>query len=280
MSQIHDMHIHTVNSPDAVMTEDELAGRAVAEGLAGIGFVAHVDFHPGDVCTGGFAPAPYDAAVEAAAAARPGLTVMKGVEIGEPHRFMDRAQEAMAGREYDFVTGALHWVGDRFTLEPGAFLAGDPLELVEEYLRETLAIVESCEIDILAHFGLWRRGLHRADPGRSIDELSIWPVLVRRILGAMIERGIALEMNTSGLRRPEGVTYPLPRLAEEYGRLGGSLVTLGSDTHSSGNAFFGLSSGARILREAGFAEAFGFIAGRPFPYPLADSALPRRRGRA
>jgi histidinol-phosphatase (PHP family) len=268
------MHIHTVNSPDASMTEDELAGRAVTEGLAGIGFVAHVDFHPGDSCTGGFDPAAYDGAVESAAAAHPCLAVMKGVEIGEPHRFMDRALEVMAGREYDFVTGALHWVGDRFTLEPGAFLAGDPLELVEEYLRETLAIVEGCAIDILAHFGLWRRGLHRADPGRVVDEFSAWPGLVRRILDTMAERGIALEMNTSGLRRPEGVTYPIRRVAEEYRRLGGRLVTLGSDTHSAGNAFFGLSSGARVLLEAGFTEAFGYTAGRPFPYPLAEAALP------
>lgn len=263
-----DMHVHTIDSPDAELEAAELAGRAVVAGLRGLGFVAHVDFHPADFCTGAFSAGGYDASFGRAAISVPEAMLLKGVEIGEPHLYIGRAEEAMAGYGYDFVTGALHWIGDRLLLDASGFADSSPEDLVERYILESIEIAAASQIDILAHFGIWRRGLARAGMPVAIDEAAIWPVLLGRLFEAMIDRGIALELNTAGLRRREAVTYPAPAVLSAYRRFGGRLVTLGSDTHGEPHVFYGLSLGEEILKAAGFDHAFFFKEGEPVAYPL------------
>jgi len=263
------MHVHATSSPDASLPERELALRAVDESLDGIGFVAHVDFHPGDYCTGGFHPDSYAAAFREADTESGGrLRLMMGVETGEPLRFRREIGEAVKDLPLDFVTGALHWLGDSFTLGEEAFRQGDPMELVEEYYRRTELIVSGCDIDILAHMGVFRRGMALAGRSTGFDETTLWPGLMRRILTAMIERGIALELNMAGLRRPEKASYPVPAVLGLYRRLGGELVTVGSDSHRDPWIFFGVREATGMLREAGFGRAFAYSCRRPLPYDL------------
>jgi|WetSurMetagenome_2_1015567.scaffolds.fasta_scaffold03490_7 histidinol-phosphatase (PHP family) len=266
---LYDMHVHTRNSPDATLGESDLADRAKLARLSGIGFVAHVDFHPLDYCVGAFDPGAYDDSVALAVSACPGPpAILKGVEVGEPHRFADRIGRALSGRGYDFVTAGLHWVGDLQVLDPEPFEQEEPLALVEGYYSELLEMASSADVDVIAHMGIFRRGMARAGLDTTFDETSLWPGLLERLLSTMISRGIALEVNTSGLRRPERVTYPTAKVAGLYRALGGSLVTLGSDTHSEPWVFFGLEAGASMLRSQGFTEAFYIRDRRPAPYPL------------
>jgi histidinol-phosphatase (PHP family) len=268
MSEIVDTHVHTTDSPDASLTALELAGRAAAAGLGGVGFVAHVDFHPDDFCTGAFSAASYDGSFREAAAGEGGLILLKGVEIGEPHLFMDEAVVALQRFSYDYFTGALHWVGGRLVLDASTFEGGGTADLVEEYILDSIRIASESPIDILAHFGVWRRGLALAGMDQDPDETLLWPGLLRRLFEAMMDRGIALEVNTAGLRRREAVTYPTPAVLRFYRNCGGSLVTLGSDTHAEPHVFFGLDRGAALLRSEGFEKAYCFRDRRPVPFPL------------
>lgn len=265
---IIDMHVHTTDSPDASLAASELAARARDSGLAGIGFVAHLDFHPADFCTGAFSAGSYDRSFEEARSEVRGPVLLKGVEIGEPHLFMDRAVAALGGGSYDFVTGALHWIGDRLVLDAEGFAGTDQDDLVEEYILQSIRIAEDCPVDILAHFGIWRRGLARAGGGLGPDEVRLWPDLLRRLFVAMIERGMALEVNTAGLRRREGVTYPTRSVLGFYRECGGSLVTLGSDTHGEPHVFYGLAQGEALLAGEGFERAFSFRDRSPVAYPV------------
>jgi histidinol-phosphatase (PHP family) len=269
MNRLFDMHVHTTSSPDAGIPEEELAFRASSNGLGGVGFVAHVDFHPMDYCVGAFRADSYDAAFERALAeSDAGLRLMKGIEIGEPHRFGDQIARAVAGRSYDFVVGAIHWVGNQQILDPDPFQHGDPLELVEEYYRELLTMTRTCDIDVLAHAGICRRGMCRAGMDVSFDETALWPGLMTELIDSLIQRKIALEVNTSGLRRPEAVTYPTQKVLSLFSTLGGRMVTLGSDTHSDPWVFYGLSEGSRLLRAEGIDSATVFEGRKPVAVPL------------
>jgi histidinol-phosphatase (PHP family) len=268
MGQLMDLHVHTSNSPDAALGEAELAGRAISEGLSALGFVAHVDFHPKDFCSLAFRAERYDKAVEEARASFPSLRILKGVEIGEPHRFMPRSLEALSGFPCDYLVGALHWVGDILVLDPWDVPGAGHLDAVERYFQESLTIAAGCDIDVVAHLGIFRRGLARAGLDTGFDETSLWPGLLQRIFEAMIDRGIALELNTSGLRRREKVTYPSPAVLSFYRRCGGALVTLGSDTHDDPWVFFGLDEGASLLRSTGFDEVCIFEGRRRIMLPI------------
>lgn len=265
-----DMHVHTSDSPDAEISAVELAGLGIEEGLFAIGFVAHMDMNPADYCFNSLDPAEYmKSLAEASAAAGDNLTVLKGLEVGEPHRFGKKVGELVDYSDYDFIAGALHYLDDDgLILDGDVFARGDHLAVVEEYYRETLSMLETAEMDVLAHMGLFRRGLAMAGLDTSFDETEMWPGTVERILETLIARGIALELNTSGLRRPERTTYPAPGVLELYGELGGKLVTLGSDTHRRSHLFHGLSSGAELLREKGFSSCCLYRNREPEPLPL------------
>lgn len=245
-----DMHVHTVSSPDAVLTANELCKKALVNNIKTLGFVAHLDLHPMDFCYNSFSEKDY--LTELNLAENSEINVLRGLEVGEPHLFLERATSLFDADNYDFVIGALHWLGDKLILDKVAFNKGNKMELVEEYFATTLKIVEDCQIDILAHLGIFRRGISRAGLSTGFDEIKYFPSIIEKIFSTMIERGIALELNTSGLRRPEQTTYPGKHLLSLYKKLGGSLVTLGSDTHRPDNAFYGLSQGHELLKECGF----------------------------
>ena len=251
-----DMHVHTASSPDAVLSAHELCKMARTRNINTLGFVAHLDLHPKDYCYNSFTEIDY--LKELDLAEKSGINILRGLEVGEPHLYLESASSRFSIEKYDFVTGALHWIGDKLILDEAVFDSSNKLDLVEEYYLTTIKIVENCKIDILAHLGIFRRGISRAGLETDFDEVSIFPSILRRILGTMIERGIALEVNTSGLRRPESVTYPNRSVLNLYRELGGSLLTLGSDTHLPEKAFFGLSEGHCLLKDCGFRN-YGFV---------------------
>ncbi len=264
------MHVHTSDSPDAEIPAWELVRRAEEKGISVIGFVAHLDLNPDDYCYGYFSSAGYDASIrEALSVAGEGTTVLKGLEVGEPHRFGDQASEMVGYQNYDFITGALHYVeGAGMILGPDVFREKDPMHTVREYYEETLRMVESSDMDILAHMGLFRRGLAMAGLDFSFDETELWPDLLRTVLRTLIRRGIVLELNTSGLRRPEKTTYPAPGVMELYRELGGELVTIGSDSHRDPHVFFGLHRGREILIDIGFTSIYSVKERSALPHPL------------
>jgi histidinol-phosphatase (PHP family) len=259
------MHVHTSDSPDAEIPAWDLARRGVEHGLSAIGFVAHVDQNPEDYCYDAFDPEGYDSSIEQAREeAGDSLVVMQGIEVGEPHRFEEAVKARISYDDYDFVTGALHYVEDfGMILGKDAFLENDPMEVVEGYYLETLGMIGSSDIDVLAHMGLFRRGLAMADKDYAFDETRIWPDLLRRTLTALIDREITLELNTSGLRRREKMTYPTPEVLRLYRDLGGTRVTIGSDSHRDPHVFFGLVQGRKLLLESGFDRLVTFLNREP-----------------
>jgi histidinol-phosphatase (PHP family) len=262
----NDLHVHTKASPDADVSARELCRLAADRGIGTIGFVAHLDLHPKDYCYGGFCEAEYLSDIDQAESS--GADVLRGLEVGEPHRFMKEAEKMFNRGSYDFITGALHWTKDAFVLDRKPFLSGDPREIIEQYYRETLTIVETAPVNILAHMGIYRRGMAQAGLATDFEETELFPDLMRKILETMIKRGIAIEVNTAGLRRPENTTYPAACILRMFAKLGGSRVTLGSDTHTLGNAFFGLSAGYSLLISCGFREYGVFLKGEYLSSPL------------
>ncbi len=251
-----DMHVHTASSPDAVLSAHELCKMAKTNNIGILGFVAHLDLHPEDYCYNGFSEEDY--LKELDLAENTGVTVLRGLEVGEPHLYLETASSLFKRENYDFLTGALHWLGNKLIINESAFTDKTKIDLVEEYYLTTLKIVESCQIDILAHLGMFRRGIARAGLDTSFDEIRNFPSLLKQILNTMIEKKIVLEVNTSGLRRPEAVTYPGKNVLTLYKELGGTLITLGSDTHLTDKAFYGLSEGFSLLKECGF-HNYGYI---------------------
>ncbi len=74
------------------------------------------------------------------------------------------------------------------------------------------------------------------------------------ILYEIIDRGKGIEVNTSGINRA-GHVLPHPSIINRYKKLGGKIITIGSDAHKAENVGSNIGEAVRILKEMGF-DAF------------------------
>ena len=91
---------------------------------------------------------------------------------------------------------------------------------------------------------------------------------IDQIFRALIDAGKALEVNTSGYRQKIGRPLPDLPLVRRYRELGGELVTLGSDAHSTQDLGKGIEEGMEMLQEAGFRYVALYEQRKPILLPL------------
>jgi histidinol-phosphatase (PHP family) len=268
-----DSHVHSEWSWDAPLGSMERScARAVRLGLPAVAFTEHLDHtvwnvaldaldgndHLASLATadGRLVPPEFDAAGYLAAVERcrdrfPGLRILSGVEVGEPHRHAGAVAVVLGAGRFDRVLGSLHCLpdGDGFAEPPGLYRHRDPAGVVREYLAEVARLVAgSGPFSVLAHVDYPVRSW----PGRAGPfEVAAFEEEFRHALRATAGSGRALELNTAGPMHPE--------LLRWWREEGGAAVTFGSDAHAPGAV-------ARRFREAAAqAEAHGFRAGRhPF----------------
>ncbi len=261
-----DSHVHSTFSADAVSTVDAMCEAAVSAELGGICFTDHVTFEPRDECFGRLDFRQYRDAVQRASERWAGiLDVGIGVEVDYDPRYREEIERFLLEHEVDFALGGVHWV-DGLSATGEVFDRYGRDRSYRRYLQIVLDAVESGLFDGIAHLDFLKRyAFERYGEFRFeafLDEIG-------SIIRSMIDGGIALEINTSGLRRAVGETLPGLETVRLYRRLGGELVTLGSDAHRAEHLGFALSRALDLARTAGFAHTTVFRERRPELMPTA-----------
>ncbi len=137
-----------------------------------------------------------------------GTPLRLGVECDYVPAAEDRTAALLEARDFDYVVGSVHFVGDAAVDHPGWDVwesKGDPDEVWRRYFASLAECARSGLFDILAHPDLvkvWGSG--RPLPGR--DPRNYYEPAVE----AIAESGIAVEVSTAGLRKPVGELYPAP----------------------------------------------------------------------
>lgn len=247
-----DYHTHTRFSCDSQTAIEAICQTALIRGMREVAITDHVDFEPLDPCHAYFRPEEHWQAIERCRASLDGrVTLRAGIECGEPHLYRHQVQAVLAGHDYDFVLGSLHWAGDRPTFD-GAFFEGLTLdEGLVLYFDHLTRLAEEGEFDVLAHLDIIRRATFLRFGLQEIDYHPYEP-LVRRLLRALAERGKGLEVNTSYQRRGMGRPGPSAEVLRWFREEGGQIVTLGSDAHRAEDVGADFDLGLALVREAGF----------------------------
>ena len=248
-----DAHLHTDRSSDSDVPIDVYAAAAAERGIAEVAITDHIDFDPR---WPNFAPdiGERERIVREAAErwAPLGVAIRFGLEVSYESKREAEIRDHLARHPYDFVVGSVHVGADSPYHERrvAGWVAGRPLaEIVEPYFAEVEAATSSGLFDALGHLDFVKRYLV---PHVTPAELAAAPELYEPILRALIETGMALEVNTSGLRQAPGETYPSPAIVALFRELGGERVTAGSDAHRADSFAFGLEDGYKAVAEAGF----------------------------
>lgn len=223
MKGFADLHLHSIHSCDAKSTIDEMCQSAIERGLEAICFTEHVDWNANDEGLDYYRYDEHTRDIQLAQDKYCGqIIVLKGIEFSEPHRY-PKEFEILMEKDFDFVLGSVHylgntWVGDK------RILTDSTLEQVyERYYREVLKAVQFGGFDSLAHIDVPKRYL-----GAKLEPVS----LLEEILGELVKRRIALEINSSAIRRELTELHPSDAIFSLYEKCRGSWITTGSDAHS------------------------------------------------
>lgn len=254
-----DLHVHTKFSFDGAADgsgePEAVADAAIAAGLRAIALTDHCDID--DVLDGIYPPYPAGAihsAVERLKADLSGrLEILRGIELGEPHARPDAAKKLLSERNFDFVIGSLHNLRgypDFYFLRFERMEEMQLVHIARRMINELREIVEfeynSRHIDSLAHITYMSRYLDEC--GVEFD-LTRFDAEWRGLFRSMIDCGVALEINTSGLRKG-GKLMPDAPLVSLYADTGGRLFTLGSDAHTARDVGKNLLDAAKLIPDA------------------------------
>lgn len=198
-----------------------------------------------------------------------GLIFLRGIELGQTTQNPEGAREALERYPYDFAIGSLHnmrGMEDFYYIDCRGKSGGEVDGLLNEYWTQVLEMIDLGGFDSLGHLTYPIRYI-QGDQGVQVD-LERHYERIDEIFTRLIEKGMALEVNTSGLYGSLGETMPGKELLSRYYRLGGRLLTFGSDAHCTENLGKGIDEAMEQARDIGFREFAIYRRHEPIMLPL------------
>lgn len=242
MKILADMHVHSTFSLDGKDDLDKMCRDAIQKGVNYICFTEHFDCSPQDLSYGYFQIKEFRKAIDQARRNYGDqLVILKGIEFGEPHLFPKELEE-MNRCDFDVILGSIHSVGPYFVGDEAFQVKYSIQEIFEQYYRQVLKMVKVGGFDVLAHFDF---------PKRYLKATCDHPELIVEILGEIVKAGIALEINTSPLRKGFNESAPDILNIKRYLKAGGSKLTSGSDAHSGPDIAADFDYAVKRVTEAG-----------------------------
>ncbi|MDQ4099580.1 MAG: histidinol-phosphatase HisJ family protein [Chloroflexota bacterium] len=224
-----DYHVHTHFSADCEVPMAASCEAAIAAGVTEIAFTDHVEHEPSDPSFGHFRYDAYRRELEDVRSRySDSLTILAGAEVDFNTRIADRVEAFLSRHDFDFIIGSVHY-GDAGQIIFPEYFEGRSLDDVFlPYYEQVHAAIETRWFDTIGHLDLPKRYAPHShepyDPTRYRSSLDA-------VFEALVSREVSFEINTSGLRQPPRSSMPGPRIVKWYVEAGGTLVTLGSDSH-------------------------------------------------
>lgn len=248
---IGDRHLHTCYSLDSDEPAENVILAAIQKGMKEICITDHRDFDFGPAWYLDL-PAYFKGITELKEKYAEKIDVHIGVEVGLNPEYQKEMQDFLASYPFEYVIGSVHSVAgddpyyrDRYDMDDRQFF--------KLYFDELLTRVSCAEgIDVVGHFDYTIRygeyGSRYYDPADYADTIE-------EILKIIIRRGIALELNTAGLRKNAGFVHPHRYILDRFRDLGGKWISVGSDAHAAVHVGAGFEELLSIMKEYGFDES-------------------------
>ncbi len=268
-SMISDSHIHSNCSFDGLDSVDEICKKAISLNMHSITITDHFEsylyYNNQDDKYGNFKvliPKSISEIKKAQVKYDGELNIYCGLEVGEPLHDGYATQKVMTLANFDFLLGSIHCIKgyeDFYFLE---YTKESAREMLSLYFQEVYTMVKFCNFDSVAHLTYPLRYM----VGRDKIDISIddFKEEIDEILKLIIEKNVAIEVNSSGLRQEIGVTLPEIDVIKRYKELGGKYVTVGSDAHNVNDLASGIEEVYDMLIECGFKN-----------YTVYDKRMPR-----
>ncbi len=245
-----DYHIHSNFSFDSKAKPREICEAACFLNIDEIAITDHFSFAPYSPNYLHFEPEAYfQIWTEMQREYVDQLTVRIGIELDEFANYPEASNQMARQFPWDFVIGSTHDL-EGGTLRTYLRKFGDQEKTIHSYYDALFRAIEVGHFDVLAHFDLIKR--YTADEGYPLLDELLFHDQIDAILKLIIQKGIALEVNTSGLFQACQAPFPSLELIKRYYQLGGRFITIGSDAHQPKDLTRGFSTVIPQLKTIGF----------------------------
>lgn len=285
-----DIHLHSDFSTDSQEKQESIVEKAMKMGLKGICFTDHMDLYFPEECSkksGGdftFDPDEYcDSIYRLKTKYRNKIDIYLGMEIGlrdEPElkeKCLNEYREMIFKYPFDYIIGSTHCLEN---IDPyweeywNEKTAEEGLDRYFDAIAENVTYYDS--FDSLGHLDYLVRYVSDGAALRSVGKSGhkwIYNPLdysdrIDSILKKIIEKGKALEVNSAGLKYGLGFAHPKKEILERYRKLGGELITIGSDAHKSEHLAYEFDSVCEMLKSLGFKYYFVYKNRKPEDFRL------------
>lgn len=273
-----DYHVHTQFSDDSVYPMEDVVRDAVALGLEEICITDHVDYgvkvdwdsgeeirwRRGNPLANVDYPRYLSKIEEMRQRYGERISVKLGMEFGVQTHTIPQFQALFPRYPFDFIILSIHQVEDQefWTQE---FQEGrTQQEYNQRYYEEMLSVISAYkDYSVLGHLDLIKR----------YDKAGVYPFervrpVIAEILKTAIADGKGIEVNTSSHRYGLTESMPSAELLRLYRELGGSIVTIGSDSHAPAHLGTYIEEAKQLLRDLGFESFCTYQRMEPVFHPL------------
>ena len=247
-NKIFDCHTHTHFSHDSECDPYDSLKAAKEKGIAGFAITDHCDI---EFCGDGDVKTPIKKSVVCAH------------EMGDG---------VLAGSDFDIVLGSVHAVRYKSYTMPysqidfSVFSQNEINEYISAYFDDMLEMIKTTDFDVLSHMTCPLRYIS-GKYGIAVD-LKSFADKTDIILNEIINRGVALEINTSCLDTDYNFLMPDIPIIKRYKELGGYLLTLGSDAHIAKRIAHGFDYALSELSRLGFKNIYYYKNRKPIPQEI------------
>ena len=172
----------------------------------------------------------------------------QGLEFGIQTHTISKYEDLTENYPLDFVILSIHQVEDKEFWTQDFQKGRSQEEYNERYYEEMLQVIKAYKnYSVLGHMDL----IVRYDKMGCYPFEKIEPVITE-ILKIVIEDGKGIELNTSYHRYGLQDTTPSKDILRLYRKLGGEIITIGSDSHKRAHLGTYMDEGKELLKSLGF----------------------------
>lgn len=255
MAILADFHTHSSFSSDSKAPLEEMLKQALALGLTHYCVTEHMDLDfPVDPVEGLTFLLDTDAYFTAASALRQkyssDLQLSIGVELGLQPHLADRLTAYVEQYPFDFVIGSSHLCHGKDPYYSSFYEGRSEEEAYREYFTSILENIQAFDgFDVYGHLDYVVRYGPQKDARYSYEQ---YRDILDAIITLLIEKGKGIEVNTGGLKYGLKDLHPCTPLLKRYRKLGGEIITIGSDAHKPENIGTFFSRAEETLKACGF----------------------------
>ena len=251
MNYLYDYHIHTNYSIDAKDSIFEVCESAIRKGLKEIAITDH--FEPTIMDQRCESYRPNDSWVEIIKANeifKGKLKIKMGVELGQPHLFLNTSKQLINSVPYDYVIGSAHKFPSGVDVSQIDYSTVTLEDVCHLYINQIKQLVNQGDFDCVGHIDLIKR--YCTNHYKTRVTLMTQYELLKEVFKILILNSKGIELNTSGLRQAPKEAMPGIDVLKLYRELGGEILTIGSDAHNSKDVAEGIEVGIEMAKQAGF----------------------------